>query len=193
MEFDYKNDPRAVLIHFNPNHDPKTGQFAKSSGGPRLGANRYINPDGSLNERGQARYEAELKKNKLKKKDQRVKPEDEETVLKDPNRWDREDTEEWKKISETGEKLVRSASDVERITRPKPKTFDLSDMTDAELRAQINRWQMEDTYSRLKSSRTEEISKGRKAVQNILEYAGPTLALTSSALAIAVSIKKLKE
>ena len=193
MSIDYTNDPRAVLIHFNPNHDPKTGQFAKKGGGIRLGANRYTNPDGSLNERGQARYEAELKKNKLKKKDQRVKPDDEETVLKDPNRWDREDTEEWKKISETGEKLVRSASDVERITRPKPKTFDLSDMTDAELRAQINRWQMEDTYSRLKSSRTEEISKGRKAVQNILEYAGPTLALTSSALAIAVSIKKLKE
>lgn len=189
---DYTNDPRAVLIHFNPNHD-KLGRFAKKGGGIRLGAKRYTNPDGSLNERGMKRYESELKKNKLKKKDQRVKPDDEETVLKDPNRWDREDTEEWKKISETGEKLVRSASDIERLTRPKTKKFDLSNMSDAELRSQINRWQMEDTYSRLKSERTEEISKGRKAVQNILEYAGPTLALTSSALAIAVSIKKLKE
>ncbi|MBO7450664.1 MAG: hypothetical protein J6U54_09870 [Clostridiales bacterium] len=190
---DYTNDPRAVLIHFNPNHDPKTGQFAKKSGGIRLGAKRYTNPDGSLNERGMARYESEIKKNRLKKKDNQVKRDDEETVLKDPNRWDREDTEEWKKISETGEKLVRSASDIEKLTRPKTKKFDLSNMTDAELRAQINRWQMEDTYSRLKSERSEEISKGRKTIQNILEYAGPTLALTSSALAIAVSIKKLKE
>lgn len=189
---DYTGDPRAVLIHFNPNHDPKTGQFAKKIGS-RIGANKYRNPDGSLNERGEKRYAAEIRKNKLKKKDQRVKDDDVETVLKDPNRWDREDTEEWKKISETGEKLVRSASDIERLTRPKAKKFDLSNMSDAELRSQINRWQMEDTYSRLKSERTDTVSKGRKAVQNILEYAGPALALTSSALAIAVSIKKLKE
>ena len=181
------------LAHFNPNHDPKTGQFAKKSGGLRFGAKKYTNHDGSLNERGLKRYEAEIRKNKLKKKDQRVKDDDVETVLKDPNRWDREDTEEWKKISETGEKLVRSASDIERLTRPKAKKFDLSNMSDAELRSQINRWQMEDTYSRLKSERTNEISKGRKTVQNVLEYAGPALALTSSALAIAVSIKKLKE
>ena len=200
---DYTGDPRAVLIHFNPNHDPKTGQFAKKRGGNpfpryndkriRTGKDKYVYDDGSLTPEGEKRYAAEIRKNKLKKKDQRVKDEDVETVLKDPNRWAREDTEELKKISETGEKLVRSASDIERLTRPKAKKFDLSNMTDAELRSQINRWQMEDTYSRLKSERTEEVSKGRKAVQNILEYAGPALALTSSALAIAVSIKKLRE
>lgn len=193
MEFDYIDDPRAVLIHFNPNHDPRTGQFAKKSGGIRLGAKRYTNPDGSLNEKGMARYESEIKKNRLKKKDQRVKPEDEETVLKDPNRWDREDTEVLQKVSEAGEKLVRSASDIEKLTRPKAKKFDLSNMTDAELRAQINRWQMEDTYSRLASDRASTVSKGRKMVQDALDIAGPTLAVTSSALAIAVAIKKLKE
>lgn len=32
MTIDYTNDPRAVLIHFNPNHD-KLGRFAKSSFG----------------------------------------------------------------------------------------------------------------------------------------------------------------
>jgi hypothetical protein len=190
---DYTNDPRSVLIHFNPNHDPKTGQFAKKGGGLRFGAKRYTNPDGSLNKRGKARYESEVKKNRLKKKDQRVKLEDEERVLKDPNRWDREDTEGLQKISEAGEKVVRSASEIERITRPKAKKFDLSNMTDAELRSQINRWQMEDTYSRLASDRSGSVSKGRKIVQDILEYAGPTLALSSSALAIAVSIKRLKE
>ena len=31
MMIDYKDDPRAVLIHFNPNHDPETGRFAKST------------------------------------------------------------------------------------------------------------------------------------------------------------------
>ena len=30
---DYKDDPRAVLIHFNPNHDPRNGQFAENPSG----------------------------------------------------------------------------------------------------------------------------------------------------------------
>lgn len=29
----YTNDPRAVLIHFNPNHDPDNGQFTDKKGG----------------------------------------------------------------------------------------------------------------------------------------------------------------
>lgn len=193
MNLNYTNDPRSVLCHFNPNHDPKTGQFAKKGGGLRFGANKYRNADGSLNKRGEARYESEVRKNRLKKKDQRVRPEDEERVLKNPERWAREDTENLQKISESGEKIVRSASDIERLTRPKSKSFDLSNMTDAELRAKINRWQMEDTYSRLANERQGTVSKGRKVVQDILEYAGPALALTTSALAIAVSIKRLKE
>ena len=90
-DIDYTGDPRAVLIHFNPNHDPKTGQFSKKRGGNpfpryndkriRTGKDRYVYDDGSLTPEGEKRYSAELRKNKLKKKDQRVKPEDEETVL----------------------------------------------------------------------------------------------------------------
>lgn len=47
------------ILHFNPNHDPRTGQF--SSGGTRLkGINRmkYMNEDGSLTEKGQKKYGA---------------------------------------------------------------------------------------------------------------------------------------
>lgn len=36
MELNYKDDPRAVLIHFNPNHDPKNGQFTSNAGGSSL-------------------------------------------------------------------------------------------------------------------------------------------------------------
>lgn len=28
----YTNDPRSVLIHFNPNHDPDNGQFTDKKG-----------------------------------------------------------------------------------------------------------------------------------------------------------------
>jgi hypothetical protein len=31
----YKDDPRAVLIHFNPNHDPRNGQFSSKKGSGR--------------------------------------------------------------------------------------------------------------------------------------------------------------
>ena len=32
-DMNYTNDPRAVLIHFNPNHDPRTGRFTSNMGG----------------------------------------------------------------------------------------------------------------------------------------------------------------
>lgn len=40
MEFiDYMNDPRSVLIHFNPNHDPKNGQFTSNKSGSSISNN----------------------------------------------------------------------------------------------------------------------------------------------------------
>lgn len=32
-DINYKDDPRAVLIHFNPNHDPRTGRFTSNKSG----------------------------------------------------------------------------------------------------------------------------------------------------------------
>lgn len=43
------------LAHFNPNHDPKNGQFAKKQSG-RFGQKKYQNDDGSLNEKGKQKY-----------------------------------------------------------------------------------------------------------------------------------------
>lgn len=65
----------------------------------------------------------------------------------------------------------------------------LSSMSDQELRDRVNRMNMEQQYSMLSSNQT---SKGQTYVKNTLEVAGSTLAITSSALAIALSIKKLK-
>ncbi|MBO7450659.1 MAG: hypothetical protein J6U54_09840 [Clostridiales bacterium] len=57
---DYTNDPRAVLIHFNPNHD-KLGRFAKSPSGG-VSSN-------SVDKAGSTRYNKgkEIDKDKLKK------------------------------------------------------------------------------------------------------------------------------
>lgn len=40
----YTNDPRAVLCHFNPNHDPRNGQFAESSSGSSGGSKTVDKP-----------------------------------------------------------------------------------------------------------------------------------------------------
>lgn len=192
---DYSNDPRAVLIHEG---NKNSGRYPRGSGerpyqhtgGRRFGKAKYQNPDGTLTKKGEERFEAEKRRNALKKKENRVKDEDD---LKDPARWAREDVERIKDVSDAGKNLIRDVGELERLTRPKAKKFDLSSMTDQELRSKINRMQMEDTYSRLVSERSAEISKGRKIVNKVLDVAGPSLAITSSALAIAVSIKKLTE
>jgi hypothetical protein len=33
MMIDFKDDSRAALIHFNPNHDPRNGQFTDNPSG----------------------------------------------------------------------------------------------------------------------------------------------------------------
>lgn len=43
------------LMHFNPNHDPRNGQFAKKQSG-RFGQKKYQNDDGTLNEKGKKKY-----------------------------------------------------------------------------------------------------------------------------------------
>lgn len=62
-------------------------------------------------------------------------------------------------------------------------------LSDADLRAKINRLNMEQQYVNLNSS---SMSKGKSYVTTTLEVAGTALAVTSSALGIALAIKALK-
>lgn len=207
----YKDDPRAVLIHFNPNHDPRNGQFSSKKGSGRIVVkdrwfdstktenpspnstsndmatsskpgkiySKYQNADGSLNERGLARLELE-KKRKGKNKDPN-----------DPGRWEIDDTANKKELVDATGNLVRTLSDIETKNRPKPKKYDLSSMTDADLQAQVRRMQLEQQYSDMMNR--DSTSKGRAVVQKILSFGGGALAVTSSVLGIALAIKKLKE
>jgi len=78
-----------------------------------------------------------------------------------------------------------SVSSIRSTSRKK----DLSSMSDKELRERVNRMNMESQYSMLSSNQT---SKGQTYAKNTLEIAGSALVITSSALAIAISIKQLK-
>jgi hypothetical protein len=69
------------------------------------------------------------------------------------------------------------------------KKIDLSSMDDKELKDRVARMNLEKQYSSLSNDQT---TKGQLYVKNTLEIAGSALAITSSALGIALAIKQLK-
>ena len=74
--------------------------------------------------------------------------------------------------------------------RNKENRMDLSSMTDQELRQQINRELLERQYNDVFNQK--KVSRGREFATNMLETTGSALAVTSSALGIALAIKELR-
>ena len=158
--------------------------------GMKWGERRYQNKDGSLTVAGQRRYDSDVAANAKRKKDKRLP----EEGLKDPKRWVREDNERTKGLVDATSRLNNDLKNANResINRAKnnrPK-MDLSNMTDKEMRDQINRAILERQYNDMFAP--QKVSKGREFVSDALEIAGSTLAITSSALGIALAIKDLK-
>lgn len=93
---------------------------------------------------------------------------------------------------DTASNMVKEAkninSSISKI-RTTVKKKDLSKMSDQELRDRVNRMNLEQQFSQLSSGK---VSKGESYVRNTLEIAGSALAVTSSAVAIAVGIKQLR-
>lgn len=158
--------------------------------GQKWGVRRFQNKDGTLTNEGQKRYEREKLENAGKKKDNRI-----DVSQPDPNGWVKKDLIRRQNVVNTTSKLVDELGKIEKETRPKVTTtkMDLSKMSDKELRERINRELLEQQYNKLFSEVSpSDVSKGRGYVQAVLGTAGTALALTSSALAIALSIKELK-
>lgn len=158
--------------------------------GQKWGVRRYQNKDGTLTNAGQKRYDRDELENAGKKKDNRI-----DVSHPDPNRWVKEDLTRKQNVVNTTSKLVDEFGKIEKETRPKATTakMDLSKMSDKEMRERINRELLEQQYNKLFSEvSSAEVSRGRKFTQTVLESAGTVLTLTSSALAIAMSIKELK-
>lgn len=158
--------------------------------GMKWGVRRYQNSDGSLTPAGRKRYDRDIEDNLGKKKDNRI-----DTSKPDPNRWVKEDLERRKKLVDTSSSLVKQLQNLENETRPKAtlKSMDLSKMSDKEMRDRINRELLEQQYQKLFSEvEKPTISKGRECVKSVLSVAGDTMMITSSALAIALSIKELR-
>ena len=158
--------------------------------GMKWGVRRYQNKDGTLTPAGRKRYERDIRTNLSKKKDSRI-----DTSKPDPNRWVKEDIERKKRVVDTSSNIVKQIQNIEKETRPRStkQRMDLSKMTDKEMRDRINRELLEIQYNKLFTPETTpSISKGRDFTKKTLDVAGDALALTGSALAIALAIKELK-
>lgn len=92
--------------------------------------------------------------------------------------------------SRSGVEAVRGSSNVVSRNRytNKSKT-ESSKMTNEQLKEKIQRMSLEQQYANLNAN---QISKGRANVDTALQVAGGALAVTSSALGIALAIKQLK-
>ncbi len=134
--------------------------------GMRWGVRRYQNKDGTLTAKGKKRYAAEMEKLK-----------NEETILKNKQRTQAKVDRLIKKRQELDDLKKKLAGDtddkhksVKSQTSSKPKT--ISEMSDEELAARINRLRLEQTYKQLSPAIP---SKGEKFINNILKPAGKTL------------------
>lgn len=159
--------------------------------GMKWGVRRYQNADGSLTDAGKRRYSSDIAANAKKKKDNRLS----EEALNDPNRWVKEDRERTKRVVDSGNQMagnLKTLTDKSmRIQARRTEKMDLSKMTDQEMRERINRAMLEKQYDDMFNPK--KVYSGREAVSDTLEVAGSVLAITSSALSIALAIQKLRE
>lgn len=153
--------------------------------GMKWGIRRYQNKDGSLTKAGQKRYERDQRENSGKKKGNKV-------GQADPQRWVKEDLSRSKTLANESRNMANNLKNMnDKAMRNKPKkTMDLSNMSDKEMRDQINRAFLERQYTDMFAP--QQTSKGREYAGKVLETAGDVLAVTSSALAIALAIKDLR-
>lgn len=131
--------------------------------GMKWGVRRYQNKDGTLTTAGKKRYSAEMDKLKA-----------EEKILKNKQRTKAKVERLLKKRQELDD--IKNELDGKPKTAPtkapnKPKS--ISEMSDEELAAKINRIRLEQTY---RSLTPKEVSKGEKFVEKVLKPAGEKIA-----------------
>lgn len=153
--------------------------------GMKWGVRRYQNKDGSLTNLGKKRMyrdQYDLEGSEKKERDRYVA---------DANRWVKEDRERSRTLANETGNLARNAKKlVDDSIKNAPKAkIDLSSMSDKEMRDAINRAFLEKQYNDMFNP--PQVSKGKEYASKILETAGSVLAVTSSALGVALAIQQL--
>lgn len=149
--------------------------------GMRWGVRRYQNEDGSLTDLGSRRLNRERADNNDRNRQANAK------------KWVRDDISRAQKLTNATSNLNNDLKNVnKKIVDNKPKTkLDLSSMSDKELRDAINRATLENQYNNMFNP--QKVSRGHEYISKTLDIAGSALAVTGSALGIALAIKELRD
>ena len=167
--------------------------------GMKWGVRRYQNADGSLTNAGQRRYARDARENNWAIGEDGVarstgRKNRGEIHTADANKWVKEDFNRSKRLADetanAANKTRQLIDTTNKISKSKTVKMDLSNMTDKEMRDQINRAMLEKQYNDMFAPKP--VHKGREYVNTVLEIAGGSLAVTSSALGIALAIKELR-
>lgn len=171
--------------------------------GQKWGVRRYQNKDGSLTDVGAKRYARDAREQGYDKYDSQSKTyyktskKNGRSDLKvDANRYAKEDTERTKRLVDSTRQMNENLKNANQNSinqanrRNKKNRMDLSSMTDQELRQQINRELLERQYNDVFNEK--KVSRGREFATSVLNTTGSVLAITSSALGIALAIKELR-
>lgn len=146
--------------------------------GQKWGRRRYQNPDGTLTPAGRKRYGTP---DGAKNGSDRSNAKD---VLNSTKKVADESAKATNKLKEINAREMRKQS-------TNKDRMDLSDMTDQEMREQINRAMLERQYNDMFGP--HYVSRGRERVDRFLEVAGDVITVTGSAVAIAVGVLELKD
>lgn len=150
--------------------------------GMRWGIRRYQNKDGTLTTAGKKRYDQEMAKLKAEKKilDNKAKTQAKLDKL-----------ENLRKEVETGKNADKKTTEVQKKTKQKPVK---RAMTDEELRAKIQRLELEKRYRDLMKeevARKNPPSKGKAFVMNVLEQSGKNVATQTVTYMMGRGINKM--
>lgn len=188
MEYNYVMMPDGELYHWGIK-------------GMKWGVRRYQNKDGTLTDAGKKRYDYESDRGGYNQTDENgvrykvSKKGNVDTIKAEPARYAKEDNEALKNVVDQSKGLTNSVKSLNdfsiRQTKKNRPQMDLSNMTDQEMRNQINRALLEKQYNDMFAP--QKVTKGREYVGDILEGAGAVLGVASSAVGLAVGIYTLRE
>ena len=161
--------------------------------GQRWGVRRYQNKDGSLTSYGKKRYAKELAKLEAEKK--RVRQQ-EQTAKK------MKKLDDMRKDIDERKKALISDGTPEPTKQPKtqstPQKRKLSELSNEEIQAKIDRMNLENKYKTLAQERIDavskkEVSKGRKFAEEVIEKAGKNIATQTVAWGMGTATNKVIE
>ena len=167
--------------------------------GMKWGVRRYQNADGSLTAAGKKRYYQEADAGHYDKEGyngtryKTTKKGKKEVLYADPNKWAKDDLSANKRVADETANMankLKQINDNSLRNRPKAK-MDLSNMTDQQMRSEINRAILERQYNDMFAPQRK--ARGREFASKTLEIAGTVLAVGGSALNIALAIRDLSK